>query len=174
VRHHSLLLLLPILLACGSAPPRDDRPSAAADGREAPAESDPGTLEANAPRRELAVVEAPHARSRASYLEEANLLERANAYIEAIEVYDELFLAHPSFPEREEALKRRTTLLAFVDLARESYAKALAAETLEDELQYVALIQSFWPGYADVGLRVREGRSGRRLPPPAPDSEDGG
>ncbi len=117
---------------------------------------------------------SPPTRTAASFVEQSSLLERADAYPEAIATYDELFLTHASFAGREDAIKRRATLLVFVDLAKRSYVRALEAETVEEEIVHLHLIQSFWPGYENIGIRLREAKAGNRLPRSPPSEEDDG
>ncbi len=182
----SLLCASVLLAACGAPAPRtdvpalepssatgsDSEPTGVVRGAEASARDAAGATEASAealpdglaPSNPVDAEAAAPVRSVEDLLAEVHLLERADDYTRAILLYDELLATHAAFEEREEALQRRATLLAFVDLAERSYARALAAESVQEEIQYLALIQSFWPGYEDVGLRLRAARSGRNAP----------
>ena len=83
---------------------------------------------------------------------EADRLESEFRYDEAIAVVDVLLERAPADAT---ALRRlRSTLEAFLNLAQESYARADAAADPAEEAFHLALIQSFWPGYRDVGERL--------------------
>ncbi|HED64088.1 MAG TPA: hypothetical protein ENJ09_00905 [Planctomycetes bacterium] len=79
-------------------------------------------------------------------------LESEYRYGEALRVLDALVAIGGG--DRDELLRQRRTIEAFVDLAEESYAAADSARDPAEELFYLSLIRSFWPGYRDVDERL--------------------
>ncbi len=96
--------------------------------------------------------EIEEARLRSLY-DEARALERDFLYPEAVEAYDRL-LAEVEF--YEDTLARRETILEFIALAEEYYAKALEAPTDKEAAEYLRQIRVFWPEYRDVEQRLAE------------------
>ncbi len=136
--------------------------------RSSTAEGDASAVAVEASTRSRAVTAAlvasdpaaPSARernARAAY-SRALALEREDAYHAAVAVYDDLLSASPDYRDAE---LRRTTLLAFIELAEDEYASALDAESTAEELAHLRLIRAFWPTFEDVGERIRSAVAAR-------------
>lgn len=100
------------------------------------------------------------ARTAAELRLELARLEAAYRYPDALRTLDALLALGDG--DRDALMRRRRTLESFVELAEATYAQAGAAKTPEEEAAYLALIQSFWPGYRDVDERLLALRGSRR------------
>ena len=103
-------------------------------------------------------------RQREDLYQKAHSLTEDYRYEDAVAAYDQLLAEAPDF---KDASLRRSTLVEFIQLTEESYAKALAAKTDEEAEDALRAIQVIWPEYRDVSQRLAdiEARKAGETPP---------